>query len=329
MPVDPYSTPNDSKFSEVIEKVYRRLMSGQREQTVQVTGGTTVVGTQTGISNSAITFQVTGVQTGTLAVGAIIACEMEVMLVTSFTGTTGTATVTVVRGYSGSIADFHPNNALIYVNPKYTRYDIGVAINDDLMDLSSPTNGLFQVGVAKLTYNPVYMGYDLGSAGVPQDFLDILDIRYRIAPPTHNFPPIKRWKVLRGIGGYGSGVVDDIFPSGYGLVIYERGWPGLPIYVTYSAPFNTLTSLSQDLITDAGLPSTATDLPALGAEIDLTIPREIKRNFIESQPDPRKFQEVPPQAISNSVQALIMRREKRISSEADRLQRQFTRVRGW
>ena len=321
MAVDPYSNPADATFGEVIEKVYRRLMSGQREQTVQLSAA---------ISDSDTSFTVTGVQTGTLAVGAQIAVEMEVMLVTAFSGTTGTATVDVVRGYSGSVPDAHAADTLVYVNPKYTRFDIGVAINDDLMDLSSPTNGLFQVGVAKLTYNPVYMGYDLGSAGVPKDFIDILDVRYRIAPPTHNFPPIRRWKVVRGIGtGLDTPGEDGIFPSGYGLLLYERGWPGLPIYVTYSAPFKTMTSLTDNLIDDAGLPTTATDLPALGAEIDLTIPREVKRNFIESQPDPRKYQEVPPQAIANSVQALILRREKRISSEADRLARQFTRVRGW
>ena len=332
-----YSTPKESTFGELIEKVYRRLLSGQREQTVQITGGTysfTPYGATTpsvGIDKDVTNFNVVGVQTGTLAIGAQIACGMEVMLVTEFSGTTGTANISVIRGYSGSDAEPHANGDLIFVNPKFTRYDIGVAINDDLMDLSSPTNGLFQVNTAKITYNPVYQGYDLGSAGVPKDFIDILDIRYRVAIPTHNFPPIKQWKVVRGIGDgiSGSANQDSIFPSGFGVILYERGWPGLPLYVTYSAPFNTLVHLTDDVVSDSGLASTATDLPALGAEIDLTIPREIKRNFTEGQPDPRKSGEVPSGAISNSVQALILRREKRIASEADRLQRQYTRVRGW
>jgi len=325
-----YSTPRDDTFGEIIEKVYRRLMSGQREQTVQLSAAINATTTQ---------INLLGVQSATLAVGAIIAVEMEIMLVTAFSGTSGTATATVIRAYLGSMGATHSINTLIYINPKYTRYDIGVAINDDLMDLSSPTNGLFQVGTAKITYNPVYQGYDLGSAGVPKDFIDILDIRYRMAPPTHNFPPIKRWKVVRGIGDGidGSDNQDSIFPSGFGVILYERGWPGLPLYVTYSAPFKTLgvnattglPDLTQSVIDYSGLPSTATDLPALGAEIDLTIPREIKRNFTDGQPDPRKAAEIPVGAVSNSVQALIIRREKRIASEADRLQRQYTRVRGW
>jgi hypothetical protein len=77
------------------------------------------------------------------------------------------------------------------------------------------------------------------------------------------------------------------------------------------------------------LTSTMLDLPVLGAEIDLTLPREISRNFMESQPDPRKAQEVMPGAVAGSVNALIMRRQQRISEEADRLTRQYTRVRGW
>jgi len=71
------------------------------------------------------------------------------------------------------------------------------------------------------------------------------------------------------------------------------------------------------------------DIPVLGAEIDLTLPREISRNFMESQPDPRKAQEVVPGAVAGSVNALVNRRMQRISEEADRLTRQYTKVRGW
>jgi len=71
------------------------------------------------------------------------------------------------------------------------------------------------------------------------------------------------------------------------------------------------------------------DLPPLGAEIDLTLPREISRNFLESQPDPRKAIDVPAGAVAGSVNALVNRRMQRISEEADRLQRQYTKVRSW
>ena len=190
----------------------------------------------------------------------------------------------------------------------------------------------------------MFQGYDLGD--LPSNFIDILEIRYRIAPPYRTFPPIKKWKVIRWESQQG-GVTDPAFPSGRGLVVYENGWPGLPIYVTYSAPFIRFVDTADSVFETPGvndeappyngyqttnvanLTPTMLDLPPLGAEVDLTIPREVSRNFMESQPDPRKAQEVPPGAVSGSVNALILRRSARISEEADRLQRQYTRVRSW
>jgi len=400
-------------FGDMIEKVYRRTMGGIRERTVLASSS----GSGVAILPTDSTVLLTGSQTSGIQPGVILAIDLELMLVLSWVSGTGIATVE--RGYMGSTANSHNNNTVTYINPRYSRYDIGVAINDDLRSLSSPTNGLFRVGVAELTYNPVFAGYDLGA--LPANFTDILEVRYRIAPPYRTFPPIRRWKVIR----WNSGNTDPSFPSGLGLVLYESGWPGLPIYVTYSAPFIKMVDTTDSFINTPGtndeappyngyentvaytftgnvtagstlvsnvsattvaelspgmpvadstgvntyIPNNATiysipsssgttfymtqpasvtatgitlqaatpttipnmvptmlDLPALGAEIDLTIPREISRNFMESQPDPRKAQEVAPGAVAGSVNALIMRRAQRISEEADRLQRQYTRV---
>lgn len=384
-------------------------MGGIRERAVSLSSA---------VGSTDTTVNVSGAQVASIMAGVLLSVDLELMYVlswTSSTSTTGTATVS--RGYNGSLAANHSANTLAYINPRYSRFDIGVAINDDLRSLSSPSNGLFRVGVAELTYNPVFQGYDLGA--LPANFIDILEIRYRIAPPYRTFPPIRRWKVIR----WNPGSTDPVFPSGNGLVIYEAAWPGLPIYVTYSAPFIKLVSPTDSLINTNGtndeappyngyssqvqysftgnltsgstsvtnvssttlaslypgmpiqdtsgnftyvpqnttitaitsstsftmsnqathtgtavsiqaaipttvpnMTATMLDLPALGAEIDLTIPREISRNFMESQSDPRKAQEVAPGAVAGSVNALIMRRAQRISEEADRLQRQYTRV---
>ena len=323
-------------FGDLIEKAYRRTMGGIRERAVQL---------QSAVSSVTNSFVVVGAQTSGILPGVILAVDLEVMYVTNWTpatvsgSTTPYGTATVIRGYNGSTAAPHAANAVVYLNPRYSRYDIGVAINDDLRSLSSPTNGLFRVGVAQLTYNPVFAGYDLGA--LPSNFIDILEVRYRIAPPYRTFPAIKRWKVIR----WNQYSTDSAFPSGNGLVLYESGWPGLPIYVTYSAPFVKLVNLSDSVVntpstndeappyngygTNLVVPNmapTMVDLPPLGAEIDLTLPREISRNFVDSQPDPRKAQEVAPGAVAGSVNALITRRSQRINEEADRLVRQYTRV---
>ena len=102
--------------------------------------------------------------------------------------------------------------------------------------------------------------------------------------------------------------------------------------VQYSAPFETLDPsvwASTTDVTTTGITPTMVDIPPLGAEIQLTLPREIRRNFMSSQPDPRKAPEIPAGSISNSVQAMMMLYNTRISEESDRLMRQYTRVEGW
>jgi len=324
------STGNGFTFGDLIEKVYRRVMGGTREMVVQLAQG---------ISDTDTQFQVTGTQASSIAPGVILAVELELMYVTSFNSSTNEVTVT--RGYYASVPNPHIEGVMAYLNPRYSRYDIGVAINDDLRSLSSPSNGMFRVGVAEITYNPVFAGYDLGD--LPDNFIDILEVRYRIAPPYRTFPAIKSWKVVR----WQQGSTDPVFPSGKGIIIREAGWPGLPIYVTYSAPFIRFVDTADSLLntpatndeappyngystdTVANLTPTMIDLPPLGAEIDLTLPREISRNFMESQPDPRKAQEVVAGAVAGSVNALIARRQARIMEEADRLTRQYTKVRGF
>ena len=424
------TTTAGSTFNDVIEKVYRRVMGGIRERSVQLTGtydnGTSITSFTPGsISSSNFTVALSGSQTSGIMPGVILAVELELMYVYAYTAVTSTTGYAQVeRGYNGSVATSHAitntnQPPLVYLNPRYSRYDIGVAINDDLRSLSSPSNGLFRVGVAQLTYNPVFAGYDLGA--LPANFIDILEVRYRIAPPYRTFPAIKRWKVIR----WQQNSTDPSFPSGLGLILYEAGWPGLPIYVTYSAPFIKLVSGSDSLLNTPGtndeappfngysssvvasftgattvgsssialsgvtglyigmpvaegdgantyIPQNTTitginigtntitlsnaasatssgsitinfaapvtipnmtptmlDLPPLGAEIDLTQPREISRNFMESQPDPRKALEVVAGSVAGSVNALVTRRAQRISEEADRLTRQYTKVRAW
>ena len=190
------STGNGTTFGDLIEKVYRRVMGGIRERTVTLT---------TSIGSTDTSVVLAGSQTAGITPGVILSVELELLYVTAWNSSTLTATVT--RGYYGSVATSHIAGVLIYINPRYSRYDIGVAINDDLRSLSSPTNGLFRVGVAQITYNPVFAGYDLGD--LPDNFIDILEVRYRIAPPYRTFPAIKSWKVVR----WQQNSTDPVFPS--------------------------------------------------------------------------------------------------------------------
>ena len=337
-----FTKTSGATFNDIIEKVYRRLLSGQRDMTAILS---------TAIDATAETIPLKGVQNNMVTPGGYLSVDLEVMYVLAWDGTNAT----VIRGYQGSTAAAHVLNATVFVNPKFTKFDIGVAINDDLRDLSSPNNGLFRVDSTSIPFNPVFQGYDLGD--LPNNFIDVLSVNFRIAPPTHNFPAIRDWRIQRQMFG-SSGTADSIFPSGQGIQLYQQGWPGLPMYLMYSAPFIPLVNLDDDVtltpvsnldasdapynyggvvplvngvpVKLANLPSTAIDIPALGAQIKLMEPREIKRNFIEGQPDSRKATDVPPGATNASFRALQMERQARIDSESDRLARQYNvRLRSW
>jgi len=311
-------------FSDVIQKTRRRLMSGAREQTTQLTENYTAGGETLTVAASALTTQ-SGAFSGAIQPGTIVGIDLEMFLVQAVT-TTGQ--VTVVPGYEGSSEADHEAGAIVYINPRFSLFDIGVAINDDLLDLSSTTNGLGQISYVDQTYNPTYMGYDLGG-GVPAAFdpvsSRILEVSYQIAPPVRTYPLIRKgmWRVIRNANQ------PSVFPSGNGIVLYRDGYPGLPVHVQFLAPFSPLVNLTDNLTTVAGLSPTMYDLPDLGAAIKLMQPREVKRNFYEAQPDPRKAVEIPPQAVANSSAKLEQQRIARINAESDRIMTAYPMAEAW
>lgn len=313
-------------FSDLIETVYRRGMSNIQNRTVQLTNA---------VGSQATSWTLNGPQLTSVIPGHILSCDMEVVFVESVTS----GVATVVRGWQGSTPASHAAGAVVFVAPRFTKFDIGQAINDEIKDLSSPYNGLYRLGTATFTYNPIYVGYDLSD--LPAEFIKILRIRYKVPTPYRRYPPIRFWEVIRNIP-------DVTFPSGNALMLREPGFPGMPFYVTYSAPFLPLVSVYDDVVNTPAVndPSpplngyttsntfnyngtvpnfapTMTDIIALGALIRLSLPREIARNFMESQPEPRKAAEVPAGAVGAATNGLILERNQRIQAEADRLARQF------
>jgi len=298
----------EDSFGDGIEFVYRRLMSSQSEVIAKLAVAYTVGDGQ---------IQLTAPALNTIGPGTRFAIDQVVYRCDTWvsTGTNaGTATVTVT---DGSADANHVRLSDVIINPKYVRWDIAVAIRHALNSLSSPTNGLYQVGTTTLTFNSVYYGYDLGA--IPVGFNRILELTYDHPFPDRVFPPISRYRVLRG-------VTNSKFPSGRGIQLYRSAYPGFNINVAYGYPFTPLTDLSQEMTT-SGLAPTAVDVPLLMAEVFLTESREIKRNFIENQPDVRKSTDVPAGAVANAINPLTRRISQRISEEADRLDQQWPRQR--
>ncbi len=299
---------------QLIDKVRSRLLSGVRQQIVTLTSAYTA---------GSSTMQVGGSYTGAVIVGSVLSVDLEEFYVSGVSGT-GNLTLTVIPGFNGSTEANHAASAQAIINDRFPAFDVLQAINDDLADLSAPYNGLGQILTTDVTFNPTYQGYDLGSQ-FDSVTSSILEVSYQIAPPVRTYPLIREGEFqVRRVTNQPA-----VFPSGNGLIIYDSAYPGLPINITFLAPYSPLVNLTDDLTTVAGLPASQYDLPALGAQILLIQPREVKRNFIESQPDPRKAPEVPPGATMNSLQQLQAQRQRRIDAEADRIEQAYPKRRAF
>jgi hypothetical protein len=292
-------------FSDLIQETKRYLYSMQREEmNLLQTGFTSVASPAT--QQIMVANPLKGIQSG-----ALLAIDLELFYVMSSAGTTAT----VIGGQMGSVPAAHASGALITVNPKFPDFTAAYAINQEITSLSSPDNGLYQVKDVDITYNPAKTAYDL--AGVT-NIIDIQSVRFRSPGPDPYETAIWNWRLDRS---------EDVatFPSGLALSFYEPAYPGQTVHVHYRSGFSPLVNLTDDA-SITGLPTTAYDIPPLGAAIRLMAGREVKRNFTEAQDEPKRAQEVPPGAVAGSVKNLMMLWQRRVFEEASRLSAAYPRI---
>lgn len=285
----------------LIQQTLRRLQPGGQTQVLQVSGSYTAGGSTLTVTDPS------GVILPNAQPGQVIAIDLELFLILSVSG----STLGVSPGYFGSSEANHSNATLIYLNPRFSQFDVLSAINDDLQDLCSPENGLYNPQAIEITYNPSQRGYDL--AGVTGAGA-VISLQQKVPYPVGDWQPFSRkdWTFTPT-----SDTTD--FPSGYALRLNRGGYPGMPIRVTYKAFFSPFVNLADDATTVAGLMDTMYDLPPLGAAVALVAPREVKRNQLDTADDTRRATEVPPGAVMTSVREVQNLRQRRINAENARL----------
>lgn len=282
----------------VINRVLRQLLSGTVEQRNKLAANVTASGTSVSVS-----YDVAG-----LRAGSVFEINSEMFYVWEVNS--GTKTLTVERGFNGTTAAAHTAGAIITVNPRFPRAQMLEAVNDELADLSSPMHGLYQVKSFDIDYNGSDEFINLPPVA---SILDVISVHVRYK--SDDYIQVRKFKLVRDMP-------TDDFSSGFALRFEQDVRQGR-LRIVYKAPFTTLTAETQNLSTFAGLPSTCEDIVNLGVQIRMMAPREIKRNFTESQGDTRRADEVAAGSVSNSVTNLIRMRRDRITAEAARLHRQY------
>lgn len=290
--------------AELIEETKRHLYSGQNEEMNRLNGA--IITSDTVIN---LKYDLGGIQPG-----SIIAVELEEIRVWE---TSGKQITVCERGVNGSTAANHATLTAVIAKPKFTNFRILKALNDDLNDLSSPVNGMYQVRTTTLTFNAAVEGYDLvGSDTYP--VMGIIDVDYDYPGPARDQPMITSWALRRNTN-------TGVFPSGNSIVVYEGGFPGQSIRVRYRSPFGHWTATTDTEVT-VGLPTTAIDIPPLGAAVRLVAPRDVKRSFSEAQGEPRRAEEVPVGSAGTAMRGMMMLRQSRILAEAARLESQYPKA---
>jgi len=291
-------------FADVIQRTRARLMTSQREQVNVLSTGVDADDTSFAFAHST-----------KFTEGAQFSVGLEIVRVTS-SGSLDTADG--IRGMEGSTAAGHSAGDLVRVNPMWTDFHIGQAVNDELADLSSPRNGLFRVRSVEFDYSPVRAGYEL--VGLV-DFIDVWRVRFDTAGPERDWPiiPPSQWRVDQAAD-------TGDFPSGVQLVLDSGGMPGQPVRVSYRASFTPLVALTDNVASVGGLHTEAHDILSLGAAIRLLSGLEAQRAYATAQANPRRSDEVPPRTAVSAIAPLDKQRTDRINAEAARLLARYPRA---
>jgi len=287
-----------STVASIINKTQRQLLSGTVEErnklSATINSSATTLGT---------TYDLDGLRRGTVF-------EIDSELFYVWDVSTSGKTVDMERAFSGTTAASHTAGAIITVNPRFPRNQILESINDELADLSSPVNGLFQIKTIDLEYN----GYDsVINLPIFGGIIDLVDVKLRYT--ASDYPTVRKTQLLRNLP-------TSDFPSSYGLKFNQQVRSG-DLRITYKAPYSAVSTENDNLQIVAGISSEAEDILVIGAQIRMMAPREIRRNFIDTQGDTRRSEEVQSGAISNSVNNLLRLRRDRVLAEAARLTRQY------
>jgi hypothetical protein len=278
--------------------VSRQLLSGTIEERNKL--ATTVTSSDTSIVMS---YDLAG-----LRAGSVFEIDSELMYV--WVAESGSKTLTVERGYLGTTAAAHTAGALAILNPRFPQQQLLDSFNQELDDLSSPSNGLFRVIAANVDYNGSDRQVNLTSATT---IIDLIDVRLRYL--SSDYP------VLRGVRLSRDLPTSD-FASGFALTFDEVSMAGT-LRVRYKAPFVRASTTSSDIQSVCLMPINMEDIVEMGVMARMLSVREVKRNFIESQGDTRRSDEVPAGSISNSVTNILRIRRDRIIAEASKLARQY------
>lgn len=220
----------------------------------------------------------------------------------------GTKTVYVIPGYDNSPKVAMDEGEFVYIKPRVTDWFMFETMNQEILRLSTPEHGLYQIASWEAQVDPTWQTYSIPSAAF--NMIGLLRIRYRV-PGSEDVwldVPEKAYRVQ----------INDAQGNSYIRIL--RNIPsGTQVQFLYKAPFSQAESLDDNVNEVCGLSPTMVDIPTLGCLSTLLRTTESRRNQVQQQGDARRAGEVGGGFNMQIAQMVEKDHQMRIWEEAARL----------
>ena len=212
------------------------------------------------------------------------------------------------RGYMGTTASPHAENARVILTPTFPVNMISQAINDSINSLYPK---LFQVASTTFTFNAAQIAYPL-----PDDARDLLFISWQTPGPSKEWLPVNHWRIDRMANV-------SAFNTNKTVNIYEKIVPGRTVQVYYSTIPSNLTNSGDDFAAVTGLPESSRDVVTLGAAYRLLSYVDTGRINLSSAEADLADTKLPSTAGASASKYVFALYQQRLQEESNKLQDRF------
>lgn len=252
-----------------------------------------------------------GVGDATQISSGLIEIDGELMNVISVNQAANTVTLLPGgRGFYGSVATTHANQATIVNNAKFPKLRVQDAINDCINEVYPE---LFSVGTVEITKLAVQYEY-----AMPADTDAVLQVDYEVIGPSKIWPSMRRWR----FNPNASNIRGD-FPANKAIFLGEEVTPGRTIRVTYVRVPPNLVNDSDGYASVSGLPETSKDAIVYGACAKLVVSYDLARLQQDSVEAGERAANTPPGSASNTSKYFMALYKDRLHIEGQRMRDRY------
>lgn len=242
----------------------------------------------------------------------LIEVDDEVMWVRMVDSTGSAAVLTPLgRGWLGTTAATHAQNAVVKNNPKWPHIIVKRAINDTIRsvfpDLYSVQSTTFPFTAAQYLYS------------LPANTEDIYDVTWNIIGPSKRWPRLARWRFVPNANV-------SLYPTGKALELLESVVPGRTVQVTYLVAPQPLVNGSDDFAAVTGLSSSAEDVIIWGACYRLSGMLDVPRLQTTNVEGTSRSAQVPPGSAQNISKYFYGLYQGRLAQERAILLSRYPRI---